>query len=691
MAALALSVGAVFADDELIDVTSQVVTVPYTNSVLLFKDTSLANVRGFKAKSFVAFGSYNFQSFDLDTVYDFAPSVPQNTYTNNGFYFVESGDGWLTLQVQTKADQGYNGALLGCLFVDLTQVGADIYGEVSGMKYLYGSNYGVDGRKKTSSNSTRYYTDQEAMNTGHAVFNFSLQNFVVSVLDDSRTNEVRVVTVLDMYDNVVKTIQLMPGELDATSQMPAAEEMAVEGYVFIGWDRLTDDIRKDRIIRPEYHRICTVSFCGGLFGDTVITNEFIEATKGATAPDASEVPPVDGYVFYGWDSDYSVISSDTTVNALYHKLHTVQFRGGLGGMIVITNETVEATKAAVAPADDAVTAVDGYRFYAWDADFSCITNNMVISALYHRLCQVKFMARGGSVYQIVGNVEEFSTMSAENVPEAPEIPGYRFTGWNPDFTKTAVEADPEGFAVSSPEYARYYAVYFLDGDGSCISTQYVNSGEAAVAPSMAGRKFGSRVFFGWDKDFSCVTADLSVKAVYHMLGYTPTEPEVVLPYDGTEQILFRNMKISKVIGVQMDVFFRYSTGVYKYQDVFSSIDPPLSEGEHRGSGFYDYQAGEDEIVFEFRGIDGVSSNNGLASAFKLKLWQDGADIKGKLIWFKGGCDSNKFISYESWDNVKLTYDFGFHLNSDSDNYTAKIHAFSLITLLGDPATKVIMR
>ena len=67
------------------------------------------------------------------------------------------------------------------------------------------------------------------------------------------------------------------------------------------------------------------------------------------------------------------------------------------------------------------------------------------------------------------------------------------------------------------------------------------------------------------------------------------------------------------------------------------------------------------------------------------------DIKGKLVWFKGGCDSNKYIGLVSWDSVRLTYDFGFSLNSETGNYTAKINSFSLITLMGDPATKLIMR
>ncbi len=66
-----------------------------------------------------------------------------------------------------------------------------------------------------------------------------------------------------------------------------------------------------------------------------------------------------------------------------------------------------------------------------------------------------------------------------------------------------------------------HTVSFYGIDGELISTVYVEDGGAATAPAMAPyvtNASGCWVFCGWDTDFSNVTTDLTVHAVYRLLG-----------------------------------------------------------------------------------------------------------------------------------------------------------------------------
>jgi len=70
--------------------------------------------------------------------------------------------------------------------------------------------------------------------------------------------------------------------------------------------------------------------------------------------------------------------------------------------------------------------------------------------------------------------------------------------------------------VSGAVEPAYYTVNFYDYDGTLLSTQQVEEGAAAVAPD-APEHFG-RLFMYWNADYSCITTDLDVTAVYALLG-----------------------------------------------------------------------------------------------------------------------------------------------------------------------------
>ena len=103
----------------------------------------------------------------------------------------------------------------------------------------------------------------------------------------------------------------------------------------------------------------------------------------------------------------------------------------------------------------------------------------------------------------------------------PKMDGYSFDGWyvNSDLT---IELEKRFLVMSTDEkdievmaYAAWvnelYDVKFMDGD-DLISLQHVSYGKGAKEPQ-ATLKAGYR-FVGWDKDFSYITNDITINAVY---------------------------------------------------------------------------------------------------------------------------------------------------------------------------------
>mgnify|MGYP003294860249 CR=1 FL=1 len=67
--------------------------------------------------------------------------------------------------------------------------------------------------------------------------------------------------------------------------------------------------------------------------------------------------------------------------------------------------------------------------------------------------------------------------------------------------------------------SKSYTVKFVDYDGTILKTETVKEGGAATAPE--NPVHDDYEFVTWDKDFSIITEDLTVKAVY--LGTALTE------------------------------------------------------------------------------------------------------------------------------------------------------------------------
>ena len=119
----------------------------------------------------------------------------------------------------------------------------------------------------------------------------------------------------------------------------------------------------------------TVTFVDGLTGETIDT-QIVVAGEDAVAPEA---PVHEGYHFVEWDTDFTNVQSDLTVTAVYAiNEYTVTFVDGLTGETIDT-QTVEHGADAVEPA---VPEHVGYHFVEWDVEFTNVTSDLTVTALY---------------------------------------------------------------------------------------------------------------------------------------------------------------------------------------------------------------------------------------------------------------------------------------------------------------------
>lgn len=129
-------------------------------------------------------------------------------------------------------------------------------------------------------------------------------------------------------------------------------------------------------------------------------------------------------------------------------------------------------------------------------------------------------------------------------PEAPEVEGYRFTGWSPsDFTKVSRNMDitAQYEKKDSDEYK--YTVRFFDWDGTEIADpQRVEKGGNAISPIEPTRE-GYR-FTGWYPALTNITKDTDAVAQYEWIDSEEKKYTVrFFDYDGVTEVA-QSQKVS---------------------------------------------------------------------------------------------------------------------------------------------------
>lgn len=180
---------------------------------------------------------------------------------------------------------------------------------------------------------------------------------------------------------VVHTVTVVIGDKSTTIQVSHGQSanlpttLALDGYVFMGWDKdytnITSDITITAILKKNVH---TVTF--------VVENDkfTVEVPHGGDAlPTYVPVSDSKGNQFIRWDKSLNNITMDTTITAVFNSgnFHTVTF--------IIDNEfytvMVEDGGTAVPPFQP-ITNSYGAQFLMWDRELTNITSDVIITAYY---------------------------------------------------------------------------------------------------------------------------------------------------------------------------------------------------------------------------------------------------------------------------------------------------------------------
>lgn len=277
-----------------------------------------------------------------------------------------------------------------------------------------------------------------------------------------------------------------------------------EGYIFTGWDNDLKNIQSNVTVTAQYAPIMfEVKFID--HDNTVLSREDVQYGSSANPP---ANPSRDGYEFVGWDKSYENVKSDLEIKAIYNEIaetYTVTFVD-YNDVVLKVEENIVEGDSATAPANP---TREGYEFTGWDTDFSNVTSNLVVRALYNKLPErytVTFVDFDGTVLKAEADILEGG---AATPPANPIREGYDFIGWDKEFTNVT-----ESITVTAlyKEQDVFFEVIFEDHKGNELKRETVKKGNAATPPT-APERFGYD-FIGWSRETESVMEDMTVTAEY---------------------------------------------------------------------------------------------------------------------------------------------------------------------------------
>lgn len=205
----------------------------------------------------------------------------------------------------------------------------------------------------------------------------------------------------------------------------------------------------------------TVTFMDG----EKVLETFTNVPHGDTVT-APEVPKKDGKTFKGWDKPFDNVTSDLTINAVYDvDTFTVTFKDGEK---VLETQTVEYEAAATAPDIARLSPPEGMHFAEWDKDFSKVTEDIEVSAVYE-LNEYTVIFKNGETTLKIEKVKHGDSATPPNNP--PDTPTAKFVGWDKSFDNVTSD-----IIVNAKFETKKFTLTFINYDGTSVYTAEVEYG-----------------------------------------------------------------------------------------------------------------------------------------------------------------------------------------------------------------------
>lgn len=184
-----------------------------------------------------------------------------------------------------------------------------------------------------------------------------------------------------------------------------------------------------------------------------------------SAVTAPEVPKKDSKTFVGWDKKFDNVTSDLTINAVYDvDTFTVTFKDGEK---VLETQTVEYEAAAIAPDTARLSPPEGMHFAKWDKDFSKVTEDIEVSAVYE-LNVYTVIFKNGETTLTADRVKHGFAATAPNVFDTPTA---KFVGWDKSFDNVTSD-----LIVNAKFETKKFTLTFINFDGTTVYTEEVEYG-----------------------------------------------------------------------------------------------------------------------------------------------------------------------------------------------------------------------
>lgn len=204
----------------------------------------------------------------------------------------------------------------------------------------------------------------------------------------------------------------------------------------------------------------TVTFMDG----EKVLKAFTNVTHGDTVT-APEVPKKDGKTFSKWDKDFSKVTSDLTINAVYDvDTFTVTFKDGEK---VLETQKVEYEAAATAPDTARLSPPEGMHFAKWDKDFSKVTEDIEVSAVYELNVYTVIFKNGETTLK----TEMVKHGFAATQPNVYDTATKKFVGWDKSFDNVTSD-----LIVNAKFETKKFTLTFINFDGTTVYTAEVEYG-----------------------------------------------------------------------------------------------------------------------------------------------------------------------------------------------------------------------
>ncbi|MBQ7134430.1 MAG: InlB B-repeat-containing protein [Ruminococcus sp.] len=242
---------------------------------------------------------------------------------------------------------------------------------------------------------------------------------------------------------------------------------------------------------------------------TFISAQVVKEGQSAVPPKNPTIEPDAQYTytFVGWDTDFTKITKDTTITALYTKTvnkYKVTFKDYNGDILSV--QSVEYGSAAEAPSEP---ERDGYTFNGWDTKFDNITGDVTVTARYIKNAEtldtgvIRIDNTGGTNFTIsvdggIARPQELSYINSSmpvGVSVTVTANGInQFIGWvnnnglvlTTDVTYTFITTGDDYlkaiYKTNNPEATS--VVFKNDKTNQIIDTQYYVEGDEIIMPTL---------------------------------------------------------------------------------------------------------------------------------------------------------------------------------------------------------------